>query len=1328
MIRRSDALALLFLALAVGLLLSPALLSDRVLLPLDLLYTAPPWDAFAARFGLGPPRNDLVGDVVIQNVGWKALARRELLAGELPLWNPYVFTGMPFLAQGQYAVLYPLGFLFYLLPLPDAYEWFTALHLWLGGALMFAFLRLWTRGTVGPLVGGVTFALSSFLVVSFLWPQVVSTAVWLPALLLAIELVVRHAADPHRQRRALVWALVGAVFTALQFLAGHLEISFYLLFSAGFFALCRLIGLYRDEASGRPALRAAALLLAMVAVGTGLAAIQLVPFLELIQQNYRTGFLSYQEILSFALPLRHLAAFFVPDVFGNPAHTSYLDWFTLTQRDFAGARDALGNAKPYPFWGTKNYVEGAAYVGVIPLLLAPLAFLRPRTAAALPLAALATLSLLLAFGTPLYALFFFGVPGFDQLHTPFRWIYPFSTCVAVLAGLGTARLLSNYPHQPIPPWARRAAAGVATAGACLLLLLLVSRTLPDLALRVDATLVSASASLARAFPSAGSLYSYEARNLAILGLELLAAGGLALLLLNRRRPVVARLLPIAAALPLVAVLAPFLPSFNPVLLEFVPPSLRLLQSDRDLFRVVSFNYDDTLRPNTAMLVGLQDVRGYDTVIPARYVRFWSLLEEPQGLLYSMIHKLVRPESLTSPLLDLLNVKYVLTTQNIGLPGWREAYQGEINIYENEDVLPRAFVLHQARRVGSEEEALEAMRNAGFNPRYEVIVEGGSPAPEPARRREATPAGILSYSPTQVRVRANLAEPGYLVLTDAYFPGWRAWRDGEELPVLRAYSIFRAIQLPAGEQEVVFRYRPDSFLVGAALTGASGVVWLMGLAVVAWRRVYRDTPETTPLQRIAKNSLTPMATQILNRALDFGFAILMLRLLGPENAGKYAFAVLLIGFFGVIVDFGLGTLLTRDVAREPSVARRYLGNTILARGLLYAASMPLLAGVVLLYRGFFGLSDDTATTIALFALSLIPTGIAAALSATFQAHEKMEYPALVSVGTSLCKVTLGTAVLLLGGGIVGLGAVALVTNLFTAVMLYGLVRHALFLPTLEGDRRFQRQLLGAATPLMLNSLLSMVFFRADVMLLQPTKGDLATGYYTTAYKFLDGLNLIPSLFTLAIFPLFSRLATQAQDSLVRAFRLALKLLLAVSLPISVGTAIIAPQLIELVFGEAYLPSAAALQALIWFLPFSYVNSVTHYVLIAVNRQRFLTLAFVIGASFNVLANLVAIPAYGFLGAAVVTVLSELVLMVPFFFGVSRWVGPVDLGSLAWRPVLAAAVMGAILWWLRDLNLLIIIAAGALIYLPLTLLLRVFSADDLRLLRSARPGSARAAEGG
>src|SRR3990172_2999867 len=180
------------------------------------------------------------------------------------------------------------------------------------------------------------------------------------------------------------------------------------------------------------------------------------------------------------------------------------------------------------------------------------------------------------------------------------------------------------------------------------------------------------------------------------------------------------------------------------------------------------------------------------------------------------------------------------------------------------------------------------------------------------------------------------------------------------------------------------------------------------------------------------------------------------------------------------------------------------------------------------------------------------------------------------------------------------------------------------------------MVGRAAPLMVNNFLSTVFFRADVMLLQPMRGSAATGWYTTAYKFIDALNIIPSFFTLALFPVMSRYADQ-RPALAHAYHRALRLLLLAAFPITVGIWFIAKDLIVIFFGEEYAPSVLALQILIGFLPFSYINSITQYILIAVNRQRFLTLAFVIGAAFNLAANLVAIPLFSFYGAAAVTIL-------------------------------------------------------------------------------------------
>jgi O-antigen/teichoic acid export membrane protein len=256
--------------------------------------------------------------------------------------------------------------------------------------------------------------------------------------------------------------------------------------------------------------------------------------------------------------------------------------------------------------------------------------------------------------------------------------------------------------------------------------------------------------------------------------------------------------------------------------------------------------------------------------------------------------------------------------------------------------------------------------------------------------------------------------------------------------------------------------------------------------------------------------------------------------------------------------------------------------------------------------------------------------------------------------------------------------------------------------------------------MINLLLATIFFRVDVMLLKPIKGDTVVGYYSAALKYVDGLLIIPQYFTQAIFPLMSRYAATSRDSLMRAYVLSLRLLLIVALPIAAGTPFIARGLILVLGGSEYLPdSAIALQIIIWFLPFSFVNSVTQYVLIAIDQQRFLTKAFLVGVTFNIVANLAVIPAFSYQGAAVVTILSELALLIPFYYAIRKHLGPLPWLSIVWQPAIAAAAMGITLWLLRTLFWPLLIPIGGAVYLVLLALLGGFRQPDMDLLRKLVP---------
>jgi O-antigen/teichoic acid export membrane protein len=475
----------------------------------------------------------------------------------------------------------------------------------------------------------------------------------------------------------------------------------------------------------------------------------------------------------------------------------------------------------------------------------------------------------------------------------------------------------------------------------------------------------------------------------------------------------------------------------------------------------------------------------------------------------------------------------------------------------------------------------------------------------------------------------------------------------------------------------------------------------------------------PVRRVAQNSAFPIAAALLNKGLDLAFAIVMLRVLGPTDVGKYAWVGVIVGYLDILLGFGMNTWLTREVSRDPTHLGRYLGRVLGARVVLWGA----VALVTLLLAGPLAeplaVTPDVALALGLLTLAMVPSGLAAALTAVFQARERMEYPAAVTVLTTAFKIALGVLALGLGQGFVGLAGVALGVNVVTLVVLLVLFADLIGWPHLAVTPRATLALAGQSYPFMLNNLLASLFFRLDFLLLRPLAGDAALGWYSAAYRVVDGLNVIPAHFTLALFPLLARQGQADRAALARVFERALKVLLTLSLPLAVGIALLAEPLVLLFAGPGYVPEAVwALRVLIWFLPFSFVNGVTQYVLIAVDRQRFLTIAFLLATAFNLAANLLLIPRLGYLGAALVTVLSEVVLLGPFWWAATRALPPISLLRPAARPAAAAIGMGLVVALVAAWNWPLSVLLGAATYGALLLALGGLDADDRALLQRLR----------
>jgi O-antigen/teichoic acid export membrane protein len=268
------------------------------------------------------------------------------------------------------------------------------------------------------------------------------------------------------------------------------------------------------------------------------------------------------------------------------------------------------------------------------------------------------------------------------------------------------------------------------------------------------------------------------------------------------------------------------------------------------------------------------------------------------------------------------------------------------------------------------------------------------------------------------------------------------------------------------------------------------------------------------------------------------------------------------------------------------------------------------------------------------------------------------------------------------------------------------------------------MLRESFPLMLNHLLATLFFKVDVALLQPLRGEIEVGWYSTGYKFIEAFNIIPSFFTFALFPIMSRQANEDRPALMRSYTLAVKLLITTSLPLAVITTFLSSTLIGLLAGDAYLPHGAiALTLMVWSIPVGWLNSVTNYVLIALGQQRALTRAFIIGLTFNVITNLIFIPTYGYVAAAIITIFSEIIEGLPFYLTLHKTLAPIAWHKLLWKPVLSCAIMFALTWIGWGVHPLVGLAVGGLTYVSTVLVIQVFSREEIDQFTQVLPSGIR-----
>lgn len=722
------------------------------------------WDA------LWLPPDHIVGGEDLTNLFWHWLrfAISSIEQGQFPLWNPYLFSGVPFIANPQPALFYPPTWLAGVMPLNRALALIVVLHVWIAGVGMYAWTQSEGASRTGALFAGVVFAFSGYFLVRIRAGHlgVLTTGSWLPWLLWSYRRVCLH--------EQWTLAVAGGVPVGLSILAGHTASFVYVGFALAGYAVFRAWVAWREAEGLRPAFGPLLWAGLMVLVGLALAAVQLLPTAQFVFRSARQGSAGYDFAARFSWPPGYVLTLLVPNFFGEPTQLGY--------------------------WGDGTYDELIFYVGILPLLLT-LIGLKLRHRLMPYLVILGSAGLLLALGEHaiLHRLFYRFVPLFRLTRAPARAGYLFTLAAAALAGLSLSaiqRFSDSDRLDLLKPVRWSTALTVAGCG-----LLLVVAGFVAFALGREAN------------PAAGRVWHMANQTMLFLCLLLLSVG---LLVAWKKGDSYADRRGWLLALGLVVL---DLWTFGNSILEVRPVQQsaywRVVDqavSDPEASRVLPWGLNE-FDQNGGLPFGLRSVFGYDPLTLQRYEDFITSRPDPLARTY-----------------DLLNAGYLVTTapqefsESEGEPKLLLERSG-VYVYERPSAMPRAWIAPRAQTL-ERPAILEQIHDSDFDPHEVALTESAI-----ACAGTGGEVHITDYGANSIHAETQ-GGGGVLIFSEIDYPGWQARIDGQPAQLFRADYVLRAVCVPPGEHSVVLRYAPRTLKAGAVITGltvicvAAACLWFL----------------------------------------------------------------------------------------------------------------------------------------------------------------------------------------------------------------------------------------------------------------------------------------------------------------------------------------------------------------------------------------------------------------------------------------------------------------------------------------------------------------------
>jgi len=459
-----------------------------------------------------------------------------------------------------------------------------------------------------------------------------------------------------------------------------------------------------------------------------------------------------------------------------------------------------------------------------------------------------------------------------------------------------------------------------------------------------------------------------------------------------------------------------------------------------------------------------------------------------------------------------------------------------------------------------------------------------------------------------------------------------------------------------------------------------------------------------VRRAVKNFLSLSSAQIISQVIYFLIIVYLARTLGAANFGKISFAQAVVLYFMLIGDLGLSVLGVREVARDKGKIDSYASSIVSLRLALAVFSFILLLG----FTSLINKSTEIKHLIIFYGFSLFSSALL--IEWLFQGIEKMEF---IGISRILNRLIFAALVLLFirssrqlliipylwfGGALVA------------AVFLFYIFGRQFGRIRLRFNLSLWKSLVRRALPMGAAFIMIQIYYNFDILMLGFMKGEEVVGWYNAAYKLIFLVLAFIPIFINVIFPLMSKYYQESGEKLATLISSSTRLLTTIALPLGIGGTLLARPIMGFLYGENFSPGIIGFQILIWSVVIIYMRCTYEQSFLACDQEKRYLFGVILGALTNIGLNIVLIPYFSLTGAAIATVISELVFS-GYMFSYFRIVSRRQMVKYPLKPFIAAALMGFVVYYAAKFNLFFSISMGIVSYLAFILLLKGITPKEI-----------------